>query len=123
MKQEQVWDSIAAKWGEFRDRVRTEVKQFLHKKKGKILDVGGGSGRNFVKQQGLDWYALDFSKEMILLAEKKAKEQDIHLEIKKATVEHIPYEDNFFDYLLCSAVLHCVETKEARIQAIHEMYR
>ncbi len=118
MKQEEVWNAIARPWKEFRHYDISHVVEFLKEKKGNVLDLGCGSGRNFLKRKGLDFYGLDFSIEMVRLA----REMD-YVEVKKGEVFEIPYEDGFFDFVVFSAVLHCVESKENRMAALRECYR
>ena len=35
----------------------------------------------------------------------------------------IPYEDNYFDYIICIAVIHHLDKREDRIKAISELLR
>ena len=52
MNQEQVWDEISKVWKGYRCRPVDEVVDFLRNKKGKILDLCCGAGRNFIKIEG-----------------------------------------------------------------------
>lgn len=123
INQKNVWDKIAENWNDYRKKPFQEVIEFLKNKKGKILDVGCGSGRNFIKNEGLEFYGVDFSQKMLSLAEKNAEEKNIKVELKPMEDEKIPYENNFFDYILCISVLHCIETKEKREKLIDEIKR
>ena len=118
MRQEEVWDAIARPWKEFRHYDVSHVAGFLKGKEGRVLDLGCGSGRNFLKREGLDFYGLDFSAEMVRLA----REMD-YVEVKKGEVFDISYEVGFFDFVVFSAVLHCVEDEENRMAALRECYR
>ena len=118
MNQEKVWDKISGKWNVYRTRVSPSVERFLEGKHGKILDLGCGSGRNFVKVDGLDWYGIDFSGEMLKFAEGKG-----YVELKRCGVDELPYDDDSFDVILCYAVLHCVDSAEKRLLATREVYR
>ena len=68
-------------------------------------------------------YLVDFSKDMLKLAEEKSKREKIPIEIKQANLWKTPYEDEFFDYAICISALHCIETPEQREKAIKELYR
>lgn len=116
MDQEKVWDQIASKWADFRQRPTEEVLDFLKAKKGRVLDLGCGSGRHFVA--GFEMYGVDFSEKLL----EVAKEKD-YVELKKAEVFGVPYEDEFFDYAVFSRVLHCVDSEEKRRRALAEIYR
>lgn len=121
--QKKVWNEIAGKWNKFRNRISPTVEDFVSKQRGEILDLGCGSGRNFLWVDGLSWHAVDFSGEMIKFAEAKAKEIGIDLDAKVAESSDLPFEDNFFDSVLCFAVLHCVESEEKRRRTLEEIYR
>jgi alkylated DNA repair protein alkB family protein 8 len=123
IKQEEVWDSIAIKWNQFRYEPDQEVLNFLKNKKGKILDAGCGSGRNFVKIKNLEFYGTDFSEGMLECAKKRAKKLDMKVQLKKSNSYNLPYEDNYFDAVLCYAVIHCVEKEENRKKTVGEIYR
>jgi ubiquinone/menaquinone biosynthesis C-methylase UbiE len=119
MNQEQVWNNIAKQWNEFRATSVDEVKDFLKNKKGKILDLGCGSGRNFIKNKNLEFYGTDFSEKLL----KFAKSKNIATELKKSTTNKIPYQDNFFDHIIFVRVLHCIETENKRKKTLQEIYR
>ena len=72
MEQEKVWDKIVSPWQNFRQKQILESLEFVTGKKGKILDLGCGAGRNFVKSKDLEFYGIDFSKKMLELAKKYA---------------------------------------------------
>lgn len=123
MEQEKVWDAISEKWAEFRVRISPTVENFLKNKNGKILDVGCGSGRNFLNSKNLKWHGTDFSKEMIKHAKKRAGKLQIEVELKKADGDNIPFEDNYFDVVLCYAVLHCIKSPAKRKKTLEEIFR
>jgi ubiquinone/menaquinone biosynthesis C-methylase UbiE len=123
MEQREVWDSIAEPWEKFRSQGVVHIDDFLKGKTGKILDLGCGSGRNITKISGVSFYGVDFSSNMIELAKKKALEEGVDAEFKVAEVWDTGFEDSFFDYCIYSAVLHCVETREKRLESLKEVYR
>ncbi len=123
--QKEIWDRLSQNWKEFRTIPIKEVNEFLKNKKGKILDLGCGSGRNFVKSKDLEFYAVDFSKKMLKLAEKSSRERDINVKLKlcDVSIQALPYPDNFFDCAIFIATLHCIPNKEKRERALKELYR
>ncbi len=123
MDQKKAWNSIAEDWSKFRDKPREDVLDFLKKQKGKILDLGCGSGRHFIKSKKIKFYGVDFSKEMLQLAEKKIRDNKINAILFKSDIHKIPFEDNFFDSAICIASLHCLETKTNREKAVKELSR
>ncbi|MBU2522872.1 MAG: class I SAM-dependent methyltransferase [Nanoarchaeota archaeon] len=122
MMQEKVWDKIANPWKIFRDEPFEEVIEFLKNKKGNVLDLGCGSGRNFVKIDG-KIYGVDFSSRMVEMARERAEDKNISAEIFKSEAYELPFNDNFFDHAIFIAVLHCIESKEKRKKSLEELFR
>ena len=77
MNQKQVWNNIAEEWYEFKNEPSEFIIDFLKKQKGNVLDLGGGAGRFLINIKGGKMYLTDFSKEMIQLAKRRAKENNI----------------------------------------------
>ena len=117
--QKQVWTSIAPEWDRFRTKKEKWVENFLKKQKGKILDLGCGSGRYLMKLKDAKMYLVDFSEEMINLA----KQKKIDAEFFVADMTKLPFENNFFDSAICISSLHCIETKSKRQKAVQELFR
>ena len=116
--QEKVWDKIANKWKDFRINPVDEVKEFLKNKKGKVLDLGCGSGRNFIIEKDLEFYGIDFSKKMVKIAKQKP-----YKKVLKSNAWEIEFPDNFFDYALYISALHCIPLKENREKSLAELAR
>lgn len=120
--QQKTWDAIAKKWNKFREKISPTVEKFLKEQEGKILDVGCGSGRNFIKNKNQELHAIDFSNEMLKLAEKNAKKKKIEVKLKHSKASKLPFEDNYFNSVLCYATLHCLKKSESE-KAIKEIHR
>jgi len=119
---EKVWDNIAPLWFE-RKKLKTQiVEKFLKGSRGNVLDLGCGSGRNFVKIPGVI-YGVDFSQKMLNLAKKQAEYIGVKVKLSKAKAYKLPFKDNFFDKAIFIAVLHCIGWKLRRKQAVKELYR
>src|SRR3989344_8811141 len=123
MSQKQIWNKIAPEWHEYKTIPAEHTIKFLKKKSGKVLDLGSGSGRHLVNIKNGKMYLVDFSKEMLKLAEKKSKEEKINAEFKRANIWEIPYENEFFDFAICISALHCVKGLKNREKTIKELYR
>jgi ubiquinone/menaquinone biosynthesis C-methylase UbiE len=119
--QKQVWNKIAEEWFEFKKNPGRGVEDFLKKQKGKILDLGSGSGRNLVKTKG-KMYLVDFSEKMIKLAKEKAKKENIDAEFFVEDITNLSFPDNFFDAAISIAALHCLDKKKQE-KAVKELYR
>lgn len=120
--QVQVWNAIAPEWHQYKEIPSQLSKEFLSKQNGKVLDLGSGSGRHLTKINKGKMYLLDFSEEMIKLAEKRAKEKKIKANFVVAEMKEIPFEDNFFDSAICISALHCTPKKEHK-KIVSELYR
>ena len=122
MNQHQVWNNIAEEWHKFKKVPAQTTEKFLKNAKGKVLDLGSGSGRNMKKIKNGKMYLVDFSEEMLKLAEKKAKKEKIPAEFVVADLTKLPFEKNFFDYAISISAFHCLKPKQHK-KAIQELYR
>ena len=91
------------------------------KKDMKVLDVGCGTGALLEQysKYGCQLYGIDPSPSMFDIARSRLG-VDAHLTLGSA--QDMPYEDGFFDQVLCMLVLHEMEP-EMRILALDEMER
>ncbi len=124
--QEKVWDNIAIPWKEYRSNPIPIVVEFLKDKKGKVVDLGCGSGRNMIKNNDIEYYGVDFSKEQLRHAEKYVKEEKINAQLFKLGADKLDknvFKNEMFDYGLFIATLHCIEGEEERENSLKEFYR
>lgn len=121
--QKQVWNAIAPDWYKFKENTAPQNIEFIKETKGKILDLGCGTGRHFTKTEA-EIYAVDFSNEMIKYAKLKAKKLKLkNIKFFVADAWKLPFPDNYFDAVLCIAVMHCIQTKAKRQKVLDEIYR
>lgn len=124
--QQTLWNSIAPEWYEFKTNPSIAATEFLNKSKGKILDFGSGAGRNLLKlkkSKNKELYLVDFSKEMLKLAEERAKKIGIKINTKISKLEKTDFSDNFFDAAICVAAIHCIKGERNREKTIKELFR
>ncbi len=120
--QEEVWDEIAKVWKGYRNVPVREVARFLKKKKGKVLDLGCGSGRNLIRFKG-EYYGVDFSEEMLKYAKEKAQALKMKSFFEKSSIDNLSFESNFFDSAIFIDSLHCLESSASRRKALQELFR
>ncbi|HEY5463141.1 MAG TPA: class I SAM-dependent methyltransferase [Hanamia sp.] len=90
----------------------------------KILDAGCGGGRNmkWFLQNDFEIYGVD-SSEAAIIHLKEVNDSLPPLRLQVAGLEKLPFEENYFDHVICSAVLHfAVDVNHFR-QMLSEMLR
>lgn len=126
MNQKEVWDEIAAGWTNWRQRPEAIAEKLANEwPAGKILDIGCGNCRNLIPfaKVGFDCYGIDFSPPMIAIARENCKRKGINVKLDVAKADALPFKNATFDYIINIAVIHHLETKEKRIQAMQEIKR
>ena len=87
-----------------------------YEKQNKILDAGCGEGRNmiyFLNNQ-FDIYGIDKNEPALQMLRFLARSINPTYQATKIAVGHLdrlPYEDRYFDHVICSAVLHFAENE------------
>lgn len=107
-------------FGEFRDVVTCSPPP-------KVLDLGCGIGRHIIycHEMGLDAYGIDLSEQAVSIAVKWAKEKGVdkpERKIVQGDVRNLPWEDNYFDFVLSHGTLDSMHFDIAR-SACRELAR
>lgn len=93
---------------------------------GVILDFGSGDGWVSIKmaQQGYDVYGIDISIELVDKSRKVAGELGLSSKVhfKEMAGESLQFEDNFFDAVIGSAVLHHTDIEMA-LTSLHRVLK
>ncbi len=94
----------------------------------KILDAGCGGGRNLIyfMRTGCEVFAVDQNAEAIEQIKYFAENLAPNLpsaNFQIASVEQMPFPDNYFDWVISNAVLHFAENAQQFNQMILEMWR
>ena len=96
--QEAIWNSIAKPWKTYVVKTIPIVEEFLENKKGKIIDLGCGTGRNMIPNPNITYYGVDFSKGQLEQAEKHIKENKINAKLYKSQASNLEqFKDNKFE--------------------------
>jgi len=93
-----------------------------------ILDAGCGAGRNLVYflQNGYDVYGIDPNPQAVESIRSLAKDlaPAIHPDhFKVAVAEHLPFDGEYFDLVISSAVLHFANNKTHFESMLQSMWR
>jgi ubiquinone/menaquinone biosynthesis C-methylase UbiE len=80
-------------------------KKLLANAKGKILEVGVGTGKNFkYYPAGADVTGIDIADKMVTLAKMEAAKWCLSFNIEEGDAENLPYPDNVFDTVVATFV-------------------
>ncbi|MGN0143713.1 MAG: class I SAM-dependent methyltransferase [Clostridium sp.] len=82
------------------------MRRIMNENPKKILDVGCGTGNvlmRLVPNKDLSLYGLDISEKMIEIAKKNLGNK---VELKVGDSEYMPWDDNYFDVIVCNASFH-----------------
>lgn len=82
-----------------------------------VLEVGCGNGKNMMYREDLNFTGIDNSEKLVEICKNK------NLNVSLNCMTKLPFENKSFDYTLCIASLHHLETFERRRIALNEMIR
>ena len=110
------WESPA---GKFRWKRRVKMLTEFVQPDSALLELGCGTGyfTQEIAKTGANIVAIDISPELLKIAENNV--QDKNVSFKEENAYNMTFEDNRFDYILGSSVLHHLDIKKA----ISEIYR
>ena len=100
-------------------------KPFLKNVKGKILEIGVGTGKNLphYNYNKVDLTAIDISEGMLIKAEGFAKNNKYPVKFQLVEQEKLPFKDDFFDYVIMTFVLCSVPDQEKMLQEIKRVVK
>jgi ubiquinone/menaquinone biosynthesis C-methylase UbiE len=89
-----------------------------------VLEIGCGVGNNIIPiaKLGYEAYGIDISELAILEAKKRSLQENARIEFTSGSVEKLPYESNFFSFVIDRSVLTCT-TPEVITQSLDEILR
>lgn len=131
-KNQEIWTKLQSK-SRFRlkypseDAIRFFMKNFKRDNTEKILDMGCGAGRHILlaAESGLVPYGIDFSDSGVSYTKEVLENfgyGDFSDNIITGSVSNLPYEDEFFDGIICWGVLLYLSLSDIK-SSIQEMYR
>lgn len=96
-------------------------KQAIEKARGKVLEVGVGTGKNLpYYKEGCEVTGIDFSPGMLARAKDRVKEAKVPVILLKMDAQHMTFSDNTFDTVLATCVFCSVPDP---VQGLKEVRR
>ena len=94
----------------------------------KVLDAGCGNGRNLVYflRNGFEVYGVDLDPEAIAAVQSLSRSlvpNNPLTNFSVAAAEELPFENDFFDLVICSAVLHFARNENHFDQMLRSIWR
>ena len=91
----------------------------------KVLDLGFGDGRNMVlfANCGMDIHGIEITQDICDDVSKRMDKFGIKADLKVGRNNDIPYEDNYFDYVVASASIYYVDHGDSFESNIKEVNR
>lgn len=91
-----------------------------------VLDVAPGPGYLAIELAKLGRYkirGLDISKDFIDIAEANAKEAGVSVEFMQGNASRMPYADNVFDFIICTAAFKNFKEPLTVLQEMHRVLK
>lgn len=121
MDQREVWDNVGEDWHKFRQHPVSEAMDFLKNKRGLVLDLACGSGRNFMDVEG-KIIGTDFSERMLRSAKKNAASKNLDIDLVNADALTLPFKNDIFDAVLFCSAFQSIKWNR-RNEALREISR
>lgn len=89
-----------------------------------VLEIGCGVGNNIIPiaKLGFEAYGIDISDYAILEAKKRSLRENVRIELISGNVKKLPYESNFFSFIIDRSVLTCT-SPEVITESLEEVLR
>lgn len=113
------YNTVAKEFDKTRHSCWKSVREFIESlpPNNLVLDAGCGNGKNMLIRNDLKFVGCDTSEELLKICKDKG------LNVVNANIKNLPFPDNYFDEVICIAVLHHIYLELDRVKAISEMIR
>lgn len=96
-------------------------KKYIHGIKGKVLEIGGGTGINIAHYNNVDLVMTDLEVSEVL--KNRLKDSNLKYEICNCGVTDLPFEDHSFDYVVSTLVFCSVEDVAKGLKEIQRVLK
>jgi ubiquinone/menaquinone biosynthesis C-methylase UbiE len=122
-----VFNQIAPGWYNYRHHsIFTKELNSLAERwqNGNLLNLGCAHGPDFLPfKNSFKLYGVDFSEEMLNLAQKYSLKFGFNVELSLADIRQLPYPDNLFDWAIAVATYHHIHGEQEMVKALNELKR
>lgn len=114
----EVYNKIANDFSHTRHSIWPSVAKFIDTFTESSLnaDIGCGNGKNMLYKK-IQFKGIDICDEFVKIC------NDRNLDVVKGNILNIPFESEIFDNVISIAVIHHLESRQDRINAIKEIHR
>ena len=112
------YDYFFRRWFSSIQKRAIKIAGIDNKSKGKLLDVGFGTGNLLLllgKNKKLQLFGIDISKNMLLIAKEKLRESKIKANLKLLAIENFK-EKNKYNYIFSTEAFHHFSNQEKAIK-------
>jgi len=115
---DKVYGNISQEFNNTRYKIWPSVQNFIDTFETNSMngDIGCGNGKNMARLD-VKFKGMDLTQEFVDICKKKS------LDVIQGNILNIPFENSYFDNIICIAVIHHLENIEDRIKAISELFR
>lgn len=119
MEIQEVYNKISNEFDHSRFSVWKGVREFLDSINSNTFngDIGCGNGKNMLYRKDVNFEGIDISSEFIKICTNKG------LKVSEDDILNLKFSNNYFDNVICIAVIHHLKTIEERVKAISELLR
>lgn len=114
------WIMIPQDWLGFR-KLRQEI---VRTAKGKVLELGVGTGLNLPHYQDIEWViGIDPDPYMLKKAYFQTRKAVIPVELSKCSAEELPFEDAIFDTVIATLVFCTIPEADKAAREVHRVLK
>jgi ubiquinone/menaquinone biosynthesis C-methylase UbiE len=122
------YDELDRMWGDIVFQGFAESALRMGVRRGRVLDVGSGSGRIALRlaklNPDLTIEGIDLSRSMLDLAARNASRAGIeNVTFSVGDAKHIPYDDRSFDLVICHQLLHQLPSPIVALREINRVVK
>lgn len=115
-----VYNHIANDFNNTRHKIWNVIEKFINSLNSgcTVADIGCGNGKNmYLSRKDIKFKGMDFSTEFVKICLSKG------LDVIEGNILNIPFNSDYFDNVICIAVVHHLSEQYDRIKAIQELVR